>query len=347
MINDKEPGGAEDFWEEGRHVAAQHRNRAIVAYGLTPRLRPVSSCKLSVRLLGVSERTEVWCGDRRVDAFPMRVEPGEPVVIAEGGAYVALVPLEPSDMASGAPIELNVRDGALVLDIYNYRGPAKSFWEHRSQAGPFYRGNVRNAFIIEVAERAAFADVEAFRRHVAAARITDSVDDEYVREIAYASDGGSLALRYSLWDMRLVERRCDGEPFSAPMGRAGAVDGGAAQWLHSRASMIELAGARLLAGRAPKWLCADPEAGRYVFVNPSDEEEPVWLETPRTIVECDAFGFGRIEIDEAAGAVAVEAEGLIGALRLRSAGAVRLTLNGRDVTERLTPSDEAGVRELR
>ena len=215
--------------------------------------------------------------------------PGEPIVIAEGAAYIALIPLEPSDMAHGAPIVLNRTEHGLVLDIYNYRGPTKTFWEHRSQSGPFYKGNVRNAVIVEVASRADFADVEAFRRHISGARISDSVDDAYVREIAYASDGGSIAMRYSLWDMELLERRFDGVPYVPPMGRAGAIDGSGMQWLQSRDSMIELADAKLLAGRAPKWLAADGDAGRYVFVNPSDEEVPLWLETPRTIIECDAI----------------------------------------------------------
>ena len=53
-----------------------------------------------------------------------------------------------------------------------------------------------------------------------------------------------------------------------------------------------------MAGTPPKWLVADDDAGRYVFVNPTDEEAPLWLETPDTVIECDAFGFGRIDLDE-------------------------------------------------
>lgn len=339
-------GDAEDLWDEGAHAGVQRHGRAIIAYGLRPRLRASHSCKLSVRALGIDEHAEVWAGDRRVAAYPLLVEPGEPIVIATGGVYIALIALEPSDMGSDAPIELNAGGGVLTLDIYNYKGPPKAFWEHRSQAGPFYRGNVRNAFVLEVAQRGDYADIAAFRAHIAAARIADSVDDAYVREIAYASDGGSLTLRYSLWDMRVIERRVDGAPLTAPMGRAGATDGSGPQWLQSRDTMIELAGARLLAGRAPKWLYADAAGGRYAFANPSEEENPVWLETPRTAVECDAFGFGRIEVDDRAGEVRVEASGEIGPLRLRG-GAMRLSLNGSDVSDALGPPDAAGVREFR
>ena len=35
------------------------------------------------------------------------------------------------------------RDGQeTVLSIYNYRGPAKVFWEYRTLSGPFFKGNV-------------------------------------------------------------------------------------------------------------------------------------------------------------------------------------------------------------
>jgi hypothetical protein len=343
---DRQASPGPDLWDEGAPVAAQSRNRAIVAYGLTPRLRATASYRLSVRMLGVGPQTEIWCGDRRIDAFPAPVEPGEAVVIAEGGVFVALVPLEPDDMGRGAPIELDVRGHTLALDIYNYRGPAKPFWEYQSLAGAFFKRNVRNAFALEVAGRADFADAAAFRRHVAAARIADSTDADGVREIAYASDGGSVTLRYSLRDMRPLARVLDGAPHVPPMARGGALDGGGPQWLQSRDALIELGGAKLMAGTTPKWLCADADSRRYVVVNPSDEEAPLWLETPDVTVECDAFGFGRVTVDEATGAVEVEAGGEIAPVRIRGAATLRLAINGADVTHALVPLGD-DTREFR
>ncbi len=341
IVNDKEPGDG-DHYEEGRYVGAQHATRAIVAYGLLPRLRPATSFKASIRLLGLPEPIEVWAGDRRIDNGAAQTTPGEPIVIAAGRAYIAIIPLEPSDMGSGAPIVLTHNDGGLSLDIYNYRGPAKTFWEHRSQGGPFYRGNVRNAFIIEAADAPDFASLEAFRHHIGAAHIADSVDDAYIREIIYASAGGSIAMRYGLWDMQLINRSFDGQPYVAPMARAGSPGG--PQFIQSRESLIELANARLLAGRTPKWLFADDASGRYTFANPSPEAAPVWLETPRTVVECAEFGFGRIEVDDATGDIAIEAIGEIGPVSVRRDGAVRLHINGADVSGSLSTPDHDGMR---
>ncbi len=283
-------------------------------------------------MLGLSDADEVWIGDRRVAAWPERIEPGQRVVIAAGDAYVALIPLEQTDMGSDAPIELNLSDGVLTLDIYNYRGPAKTFWEHRSQRGPFYKGNVRNAFVIEAAERAEFADVAAFRRHIAAATVTDATDDKQHRRIAYASDGGSVALTYSLWDMSLVERRCDGAVYEPPMARAGATDGGGTQMVVSRDTDVELGRATMRSGPEPTWLIADDAAGRYVFVNPGDTAMPVRLSTPNTTVECDAFPCGRLDIDEAAGIIRVEATNDPGALRVDARAGSRLIVSYADAT---------------
>ena len=340
VINDKEPGAvmhesgrnAEDFWEEGAHVAAQHRNRAIVAYGLRPRTRPAHSYKLTVRMFGIER---AWSGDSPLDGDASRVEPGQPVTIDAGGAFVAVIPLEPSDMGSDAPVEARIESGALILDIHNYRGADKTFWEHRSQSGPFYRGNIRNAFALEVAGREEFADADAFREHIAAARITDSVDESYAREIVYASDGGSIALRYSLWDMRVIERRANGALLTAPMGRFGAIDGGGLQWVQARDAMVELGGARLMAGRAPTWFAADRSRGRYVAVNPSDEPAPLWLETPRSIIECDEIGFARFDLDESRGVLTIDTRALAAPLRLRGPSALRLIFNGDDVSDLL------------
>jgi hypothetical protein len=115
--------------------------------------------------------------------------------------------------------------------------------------------------------------------------------------------------------------------------------------VQSRDTLTELAGARLMAGRAPKWFFADRDAGRYVIVNPSDEAVPVSLETAAgTMFECDEFGFGRIDVDEKGALVAIEANGEIGELRIRIDRAPRVSINGTDVSDALIGPDADGMR---
>jgi hypothetical protein len=341
-----EAGHGDDLWDEGTLVAAQSRNRAIVAYGLTPRLRPVRSLKLSVRMLGIGPETQIWCGERPVDAFAARVQPGEVVVIAEGGVYIAVIPLEPDDFGHDAPIELRVDGQLLTLDVYNYLGPPNTFWEYRSLAGAFFKRNARNAVIIEVAERADFDDLSAFRRHVGAARVSDRTDTNDVREIAYASGGGSLSFSYDLREMRPMARVFDGVPYVAPLSRAGAVHRSSLQWIQSRDSLVELAGATLTAGTTTKWLAVDGGARRCLFVHPTIEETDFALEMEGMAVECDAFGFGRVTLDVAACAVTIEAVGEIGPIRIRGDRSCRCSINGTDVTASLVTLADA-VREFR
>lgn len=320
--------------DNGTFVGAQSRNRAIVAYGLRARLRPTTSYKLSINILGAAGG-DVRIGDRSFTDERSDVAPGEAVCISAGDAYMAIIPLDPTDMGANAPLRLQ-RDGErLTLDIYNYLGPAKQFWEHRSQSGPFYLGNIRNAAIVEVAERGEYSGLDAFAEHIATAMVSDSVDQDRMREIAYASEGGSVSLRYSLLDMAPEGRALNGLAYTSPMARAGALDGRGPQLIASRDGLTQAGPTKLLAGTSPKWLIADEDAGHFVFIKPVSDEAPVWLETAATVVECDSFGLGRIELAERAGTVLIEAAGEIGAVRVRSGSSMRLSLNGLDITDRL------------
>jgi hypothetical protein len=151
----------------------QAGGRAIVAYGLPPRgQRPVTSLRLDIRLLGPgpeaahSERGP-W------DGSPEPLEPGEPVVIEDGDAFIGLVPLAPTQLGHTSPAVL-WRDGEeTVLSIVNYEGPPKQFWEYRSLSGPFWKGNVRNGFALWIASRSEYSDREAFAATLAATPFSD------------------------------------------------------------------------------------------------------------------------------------------------------------------------------
>lgn len=326
----------EDWWDEGTFCAAQEGPLAIIASGLRPRLRATQSYRLSMNMLGVAG-ADVRVGERRLTAGEhgyATVEPGEAVCVAAGGVYVAMIPLDPTDMgATLDPIRLRVEGERLSLDIYNYRAPAKWWWEYRSLSGPFYKGNVRNAVIIEVAERASFADIDAFTAHIAGAMIADSVGDDRVREIAYASAAGSVILRYSLMDMTPVVGAQE-----ASRAQFGAADGSGPQGRLSRESLIQLGRAKLLAGTEPKWLVANDERKHYAVIRPTAEGMPLWFETSETVVECESVALARMEIDESAATVEIEAAGEIGPVRVRSSriAELHLSINGNDVTGAMT-----------
>jgi len=320
----------QQLWDLGQFRGLQHGRRAIWVYGLPPMpiTASVHSLKLDVMLVDPDGDTEVWVGSRRFRGRRRRVAPRSLIVIADGQVYLSLIPLEPTNMGQEAPIVLERRPGELVLSIYNYLGPSKNFWEYRTLSGPFYRGNVRNGLVVEVASRSDFPTLADFREHVGRASITDLVSADGVREVGYAGDGGSLALRYSLRDLGVLERRIDGQQYTAPMLDAPCVRQGKAP--------IAVGGATLSAGGASAWLLADAGRRLWVAANLSHEVVPFRLETPEGVLECGAFGFGRVVWSGAQGRVDVDVDvpALIRPVRVSGSADLSLWLNGEDVTSR-------------
>ncbi|MBI2724093.1 MAG: hypothetical protein HYX50_03425 [Chloroflexi bacterium] len=229
----------------------------------------------------------------------------------------------------------------LTLEVENYRGPGKTFWEYRSHSGPFFRGNVRSAFLLEAAPRGDFPDLAAFERHIAGSRIADVTSDDLAREITWSCDDGVLSLRYSLVDMRVISRSRDGEPLPMPPSRAGALDGRGIQSVLAHAGVATLGQVRVV-GAGPTQIIADADHGRYVAVRASGAPRPLLFETPDACVECDAFGIGRIAIGETQGAICVEAADACSPLTFTGGAGLRLLVNGSDVTAQMRDDGEGG-----
>ena len=147
------------FYDQGNFGAVQLRNKAIALYALQAQHEEVSSLKTVVAFRQARPAAgldEVWLGGRRVGAgdLPLDVAPGEWLVVADGAVYAGVRPLQPGCLGREAPIVLEQGpEGELWLTIYNYRGPAKRFWDYASLRGAFWRGNLRAGYVIEVAER--------------------------------------------------------------------------------------------------------------------------------------------------------------------------------------------------
>jgi hypothetical protein len=79
----------------------------------------------------------------------------------------------------------------------NYEGPPKVFWEYRSLAGPFWKGNVRNGFAIYMAEKWMAEPVEEYIEVFANLKLTDYLSGTK-RRITFED----VALEYDLREMR-------------------------------------------------------------------------------------------------------------------------------------------------
>lgn len=77
----------------------------------------------------------------------------------------AVLSLTCTTLGRNAPIRLAVVQDDLVLELYNYLGPEKRFWE-LNWPGAFYKGTSQCGFYLEVAERATYPDGKAFGEKV-------------------------------------------------------------------------------------------------------------------------------------------------------------------------------------
>lgn len=324
LINDKWLG---DFYhatdrtksrnliDEGRFYGVQQADRAIGLYCLPANLGFIKSAKAVViwtRRAGVDE---IWIGDRQVETLPAEIGPGEVVVIGSGGAYTAVRSLTRTDLGRQAPLRLTEIQGDLVLEIYNYLGQEKPFWE-LGWPGAFYQGKPQCGFYLEMAERGDYSDGRAFGRVVVGGTLHDQAEAPFVYNgsqprpwtVSYARGGQELGIAVDLMEWALLRRWTQDGELGFPMLLAPS----AAQ---SRSGEIRLGGAVLRWGQpgetlAPAWLFACPASGRWAAGYTGVKPAPVTLEVPGGRVAVAAMATGTLVWDK--GKVSVEAVGLQG-----------------------------------
>lgn len=320
---------ANNLNDEGMFWGLQHENKSIALYALEPQHDPVHSLKTEIYVLDAASLGEVWVNEAPVTlgSIPQRLNPHDTVFIADGDLYIALRPLEPSNLGDDAPILLAERNGELVLSIYNYyQGEPKRFWEYASLSGPFYRQNIRAGFILEVGERAEYGNFAAFRQHMMRSVIDDRLVGT-VRTVRYASGADLLELSVDLHANRLLERRINGIVYQPPMLASPVA-------VQSMSGALEVGSARLTCGAIPAWMVADEEGSGWAAANPSNEETHWQFTTPVAMVESAAFGFGRIAVygDEHP-VIDVLAVRRAAPLRITCRSAPRVLWNGNDVSD--------------
>jgi hypothetical protein len=134
-------------------------------------------------------------GESRWDGA-MRDLTHEPVIVVNGGVYIGIMPLDPSDLGRGSGVLLWQDGEEAVLSIVNYEGPPKQFWEYKSLSGPFWKGNICNGFAIWIAPRSDYATPEEIARALEDTSLSDEIAGN-MRRITF----GEVTLEYDLREM--------------------------------------------------------------------------------------------------------------------------------------------------
>ena len=281
------------FYDQGNFAGVQMGNKAIGLYALEAQYEEVFSLKTVVAFPSGPDLNRLWINDRRIDlgADLPSLRAGDWLIVEDGDVYIGVQPLEQSCLGREAPILLECGPlDELWLVIYNYRGAKKRFWEYASLGGAFWRGNLRAGFVVEVAERSAYASAARFFAHLRQSAVSDTTDRDFVRTVSYQSGDDSLSLRYDLWNTRPLDHALGGQPHCSPhLLSPLAVQGDS--------GTVAVGSAKLTTDPQPVWLIAqevDPERRSWVAVNPQTRPTPLRLETPLGVISAASWGLGRL-----------------------------------------------------
>lgn len=296
FYHETDRSSSRNLLDEGKFYGVQSGPRAIGVY--TPTGNPaMSSAKAALIWTGADLIDEIRIGGKPVSALPADVPPGALVVIASGTIFQAVKPLTVTDLGRDAPRRLVRRGNDLVLELYNYLGPKKHFWE-LDWPGGFYQGKPQAGFFTEVAERSRFEDAAAFEATIDSGTFTDETAPAFVYggqgtrdwKLGYTRGDVSLGMDVDLMAFKL-KRRWDQEGdmgwpmLESPVARA------------NRSGLVEVGGATLRVTKGqPAWLYANP--GQDIFVAGYNGLEPSRIELAlpgdRDQIVREAMGMGVI-----------------------------------------------------
>lgn len=210
IINDKNPGRSNEYermsitspdnslWDEGRKLAFQHQQTAMVLYKPKRfgRLQ-VSSLKLSVIIpCPFSEPDEIWLGEQRIEALTGESLEPCPVIVKDGAVYMAYHPLLLTNHGRQAAVKVERANGFIMLSFYNYEGEERDF-----DPKTFVRTG--NGFVVQVSSEQEAGSFEAFRNTVRKAQIHDETHSSphsrrtVLRRTTFETKGTRLSCEYS------------------------------------------------------------------------------------------------------------------------------------------------------
>jgi hypothetical protein len=292
--------------EEGRFWGVQNGGRAIGLYA--PRqLNGFNRCASAKAVVAWTQREhvdEIWIGDTKIDALPAQVPPGEVVVIASGGVYSAVLPLSLTDLG-GAEIRLADIDGFLVLEMYNYRGPAKTFWE-LAHPSSFYQGQPQCGFYLEMAQRTAWSNAAEFAAAVKSGTLCDEASPPFTYtpgaqrpwSVEYSRDGQTLGIEADLMDWRLLRRWTDAGDLAYPRLESPLAR-------QSPDGHVQIGAASFRCDTGPAWLCASPDGDCWVAAYHGQEPTSACLQIPQGRVEIESMRTGTVRWQQ--GKISIEA----------------------------------------
>jgi hypothetical protein len=321
----------------GHFQGIQDQNRAIALY--IPRnldgMERHHSAKAVIALPHWNPDTDkVWVDSTEVSTLPSLHNPDATVVLETGGIMIAIRPfaldslgIEPwsedgKEGASQAQLRIDERDGGLMVELYNFKGAERTFWE-QSWPGTFFQGYPRCGFYSEIADRSDYQDGAAFAAIVNSGEIKDQADppstysgtESRPWSVGYSRDDRELGMKVDLFDwFRPAERWTQMGEIPTPM-----LESRYAKQSKSGEIVIGDVALKFSEGNAA-WLYVSPDGGKIAAGYHGPTPSPLKLTHPDFSVdlsslECGMMVWedGQVSID----ALALEGQPTIEGARLR------------------------------
>lgn len=271
------------FPEEGKFRGVQ-RGPAAIGVAMSRLLgaeRPHSRAYLAVVWADAASVESVYLNGDRVTELPCDVPDESDICVVTETLMVGVRVLGRTALGANAPIQLVERDGMISLNIHNYLGPDKTFWE-LANPGAFFQGLPFCAFYMEVAERdqweTAGQFMTVFSSGISTADLLDTpgLGSANQRKLSarYSRAGQTLGIEVDLVTGELIRRFTEQGEMDLPKLSSTVA-------LHSDTSPIEINGSRLDFGTGDAWLLSLPELELCVAGIQGDKPSDVTLITDR------------------------------------------------------------------
>lgn len=296
--------------EEGKFFGVQNGASAIGIYA-PKNMWHCHSAKATFIFTQSQHVDDIWLNGKKVEQLPVQIPEQGIVVIGSGNAYIAIQPLAQHDAGRDAPIQLIEKQGDLVLEIYNYKGTEKNFWEMESTLNPFFKGHAYSGVYVEVADKSDYADGIAFTEHIKSGEIDIQIADPFTTDfvserplsLSYSRNDRTLGLKVDLMSWSLKKRWTEDGALGFPMLESpSAVASGDGE--------ISLNGATVKFGDGIAWLYTNPDKNLWVVGIQSINPVPLKLTLPDGSLELEKIGTGTIIWDN--GQITIEANDLQG-----------------------------------
>ena len=280
------------------------------------------SAKAALIWSNAEDVDEIWIDGLSLGELPAKVPEGSAIVVGCGDVYILIRPLARAKLGVEAPIIIAERNGCLALEMYNYRGPEKTFWE-LANPGAFFQGYAHNGFFVEVAAKGQCRSPKDLYEAFAAGQLIEELGDALTFDganarqwrLAYNRDDLALGIDVDLMRWRIQRRWAEGANLGCPMLASPVA-------LESRSGLIELGNARLSCGSNAAWLVGIPEADLWVGAFHGPEASALTLDLAENQVHLESLEAGMVVWDK--GHVAIDALGLQAEPRVVGAKAVHV-----------------------